>query len=160
MIAMKIIDSILLSTILIAILSCTVTTAFTENRITYSIKFVCMPPLGPDNEAEFVSQPYKTVINIQNPNLNQTAYVEKKAVIAQSEDKDRGLISANVTDSLRSNEALSINCNDISSLFNSTMPIGDGFVILKSNLKLGVSAVYTTQGSIDVEYIQPFQPRM
>jgi hypothetical protein len=161
MIAMKIIYSIILSTILIAILSFTITTAFTENRIIYSVKFICIPTVGPDRETVFVPQTYKTVINVQNPNPNQTAFVEKKAVIAQSEDEERGPNSTSKTDRLRPDQALSINCNDIHSLFNNTMPtIGDGFVVLKSNLKLDVSAVYTTQSSIDVEYIQPFQPRM
>jgi hypothetical protein len=31
---------------------------------------------------------------------------------------------------------------------------------LKSNVKLDISVVYTTQSSIDVEYIQPIQPWM
>ena len=73
--------------------------------------------------------------------------------------KKEDQFSASVREFLQPDQALSINCNDIRSLFNNTLPtIGDGFVVLKSNVKLDVSAVYTTQDSIDVEYIQPIQP--
>ncbi len=59
-------------------------------------------------------------------------------------------------DGLKPDQALSINCKDVVGLFNNSIPsIGDGFVILMSNEKLDVSVVYTTQSSIDVEYIQP-----
>ena len=57
-----------------------------------SIKFVCIPTVGPDKEAVFVPQNYRTVINVHNPNSHQV-FFEKKAVIAQSEDEDRGQIS-------------------------------------------------------------------
>ena len=45
---MKIIYSIILSTILITILSSAITTAFAQNQFIYSIKFVCIPTVGPD----------------------------------------------------------------------------------------------------------------
>jgi hypothetical protein len=158
---MIIIYSIILPTILIAILSFTVTASLAQNQFMYSIKFVCIPTVGPDKEAVFVPQNYSTVVNVHNPKPNQEALLEKHAVIAQSEDEERGPFSTFVREFLKPDQALSINCNDIRSLFNNTLPtIGDGFVVLKSNLKLDVSAVYTTQSSIDVEYIQPVQPWM
>jgi hypothetical protein len=154
---MKIIYSIISSTILIAILSSALTTVFAQNQFMYSIKFVCIPTVGPDKESVFVPQNYSTVVNVHNP-YNGSIEFLKKAVIAQSEDEERGQISSLRSDFLKPDQALSINCNDILSLFNnSSSTIGDGFVILKTNVKLDVSAVYTTQSSIDVEYIQPIQ---
>jgi hypothetical protein len=156
---MIIIYSIILPTILIAILSFTLITSLAQFEFMYSIKFVCIPTVGPDKEAVFVPQNYSTVVNVHNPNPNQEVFLEKHAVIAQSEDEERGPFSTFVREFLKPDQALSINCNDIRSLFNNTIPtIGDGFVVLKSNVKLDVSAVYTTQSSIDVEYIQPVQP--
>ena len=158
--AMKIIYSIISSTILIAILSSALTTVFAQNQFIYSIKFVCIPTVGPDKESVFVPQNYSTVVNVHNP-YNGSIDFLKKAVIAQSEDEERGQISNLRSDFLKPDQALSINCNDILSLFNnSSSTIGDGFIVLKTNVKLDVSAVYTTQSSIDVEYIQPIQPRM
>jgi hypothetical protein len=152
---MKIIYSIILSTILIAILSFAFTSTFAQNEFMYSIKFVCIPTVGPDKESVFVPQDYNTVVNVHNP-YNQSIDFSKKAVIAQSEDEQRGQISKFMNDTLKPDQALSINCKDIVSLFNNTnSSIGDGFVVLLADEKLDVSAVYTTQNSIDVEYIQP-----
>src|SRR5215211_6690047 len=152
---MKIVYSIILSTIFIVLLNFTVTTAFAQNEFMYSIKFVCIPTVGPDKEAVFVPQNYSTVINVHNQ-YPEEVYFLKKAVIAQSEDEERGQISDIRRDGLKPDQALSINCNDILSLFNnSPSTIGDGFVVLTSNIKLDVSVVYTTHSSIDVEYIEP-----
>jgi hypothetical protein len=154
---MKIIYSIVLSSILIAFLSSAIATAFAQNEYMYSIKFVCIPTVGPDKDSVFVPQNYSTVINVHNP-FNGSIDFSKKAVIAQSQDEERGQISVPKSDFLKPDEALSINCNDILSLFNNApSTIGDGFIVLKTNVKLDVSAVYTTQSLIDVEYIQPIQ---
>lgn len=164
---MKIFFSLLFSMFLIiTILSSTTTiTVFAVNepikgisldnyKFMYSVKFVCVPFVGPDKEEAFVPQNYSTVVNVHNPH-SQSIFFLKKAVIAQSEDEERGPISNLVRDGLKPDQALSINCNDIFNLFNQTSSFGDGFVVLLSNEKLDVSAVYTTQSSIDVEYIKP-----
>jgi hypothetical protein len=52
-------------------------------------------------------------------------------------------------------QPLSVDCEDVSGLFNTTSSVGDGFVVLKSDVELDVSAVYTTNISIEVEYIKP-----
>src|SRR5688572_13389815 len=125
---MKIIYSIIFFTILIAILSFVISTAFAQNQFMYSIKIVCIPTVGPDKESVFIPQNYSTVVNVHNP-YNYSIDFSKKAVIAQSEDEDRGPISNLRSDFLKPDQALSINCNDILSLFNnSPFPIGDGFV--------------------------------
>lgn len=125
-----------------------------KNKIMYSVKFICIPSVGPDKEGVFMPQNYSTVINVHNPSSHNLTLL-KKAVIAQSEDEQRGLISKFHKDFLAVDQALSINCNDIFDLFNHTSSFGDGFVVLLSNEKLDVSSVYTTMNSIDVEYIKP-----
>lgn len=129
-----------------------------QSKVMYSVKFVCVPLVGPDKEEAFVPQNYSTVINVHNPYSHSISFL-KKAVIAQSEDEQRGQISKFMKDALKPDQALSINCKDIVSLFNNTSSsIGDGFVVILSDEKLDVSSVYTTQSSIDVEYIQPNTP--
>ena len=125
-----------------------------KNKIMYSVKFICIPSVGPDKEGVFMPQNYSTVINVHNPSTQNLTLI-KKAVIAQSEDEQRGLVSKFHKDFLAVDQALSINCNDIFDLYNHTSSFGDGFVVLLSNEKLDVSAVYTTMNSIDVEYIKP-----
>jgi len=114
------------------------------NKVMYSIKFVCIPLVGPDKEGAFVPQNYSTVINVHNPYAHTISFF-KKAVIAQSEDEKRGDISKFMNDTLKPDQALSINCRDIVGLFNNTIsPIGDGFVVILSDKKLDISSVYTT----------------
>jgi hypothetical protein len=153
-----------MSVVLIAVVGSVIQFAFAQqdssvldiykNKLMYSVKFICIPSVGPDNEGVFMPQNYSTVINVHNPSSHNIT-VFKKAVIAQSEDEQRGLVSKFHEDFLAVDHALSINCNDILDLFNHTSAFGDGFVVLLSNEKLDVSAVYTTMNSIDVEYIKP-----
>jgi hypothetical protein len=126
-----------------------------NNTFMYPVKFVCVPGVGPDS-SPFVAQNYSTVINVHNPHSNSISLL-KKAVLAQSEDEERGNISRLVKDMLSPDEALSVNCDDIAALFNGSKvhQIRDGFVVLISKFELDVSAVYTTKDSIDVEYIKP-----
>jgi CARDB protein len=166
---MKIVYILFLSIAFITILSSAITSVSAINepvkaidnqsKVMYSVKFVCVPLVGPDKEGAFVPQNYSTVINVHNP-YSHSIFFLKKAVIAQSEDEERGQISKFMKDALKPDQALSINCKDIVNLFNNTSSsIGDGFVVLLSNEKLDVSSVYTTQSSIDVEYIQPTTSR-
>ena len=74
---MIIIYSIILPTILIAILSFTLTASLAQNQFMYSIKFVCIPTVGPDNEVVFVPQNYSTVVNVHNSNPNQDRIFRK-----------------------------------------------------------------------------------
>jgi len=84
-----------------------------EKLIVYSAKFLCGPAFG--NEGV---QPgsYSTAINIHNPH-NYTVYLYKKAVIAQREDEPRGKISHFRKVSLAPDEAIEVDCIDISSFF-------------------------------------------
>ncbi len=86
-----------------------------EKLIVYSAKFLCGPAFGGEGV-----QPgsYSTAINIHNPH-NYTVYLYKKAVIAQREDEPRGKISDFRKVSLGPDEAIEVDCIDISGLFGS-----------------------------------------
>lgn len=128
--------------------------------IMYTVKFLCVPAVGPRGQA-LLSRNYKTVVNIHNP--GDDVQFQKKAVIARSQRDPRGRISPIKTDFLKPDEALGVDCKDIRTLFGAGMPIGDGFLVILSPVELDVVAVYTSNHltasgaghSIDVEYIQP-----
>ncbi len=84
-----------------------------EKLIVYSAKFLCGPAFGGEGV-----QPgsYSTAVNVHNPH-NYTVYLFKKAVIAQREDEPRGKISDFHKVVLAPNEAIEVDCVDISSLF-------------------------------------------
>ncbi len=84
-----------------------------EKLIVYSAKFLCGPAFGGEGV-----QPgsYSTAINIHNPH-NYTVYLYKKAVIAQREDEPRGRISGFRKVVLAPDEAIEVDCIDISSFF-------------------------------------------
>jgi len=130
----------------------------------YVVKFVCVGEVGRGLDA-FQKGKYRTVVNVHNPWVTTQSF-GKKAVIARSEDEPRGRVSEIVPEQLEADEAFSVDCEDINGLFGGVaQPIGDGFVVLLSNVQLDVVAVYTAKHrgttsdsdveTIDVEYIQP-----
>jgi hypothetical protein len=71
-------------------------------------------------------------------------------VLARSEDLNRGPISGTVTEELEPDQALFIDCLDVALLLEdelagSPAPPGDGFVVIESDVRLDVVAVYTSQ---------------
>lgn len=115
-------------------------------------KFVCVPEVG-DSQAAVRPGDYRTVINVRNPS-DEGVDVWKHAVIARSQDEDRGNLSGTVIDPLAPGQAFSVDCEDIRGLFGGGEPIGDGFLVLEADVPLDVSAVYTTDDSVDVEYLE------
>jgi hypothetical protein len=140
---------------------------------TYAVKFVCVPEVGPattDSAVPFVPALHRTVINVHNFTDGKIE-LEKKAVLARSEDEERGPISKKITDVLESNQALFIDCLDIFELLDNQLPgppfpAGDGFVVIESRVKLDVAAVYTTEIRDEKQEIlfrtvtQPFKVRV
>jgi NHL repeat/CARDB len=124
-----------------------------EKKFTYAAKFVCVSEVGPEGDAVSPGR-YRTVINVHNPHADEVAFL-KKAVIARPEGEAHGKISKLVEDRLEADGALSINCKTIAERFGGPSPIGDGFVVIKSDRTLDVVAVYTSRDSIDVEPIEP-----
>ena len=127
-----------------------------RTQYVYSAKFTCVPEVGPaanvGSGVPFTPTPvqnrgiisYRTAVNVHNFFKNKTVTFTKKAVLARSEDLKRGPISQQVTERLLPDEALSIDCLDIQKLFGGRQSIGDGFVVIYSNKKLDVAAVYTS----------------
>jgi hypothetical protein len=131
-----------------------------EEGFMYTVKFACVEEVGPA-EADFGGIPflparYRTAVNIHNPQRDDVSF-QKKAVVALSQGSgEHGFISEWQEERLRSDDALDVDCRDIQKLLGGTQPVGDGFVVIESQLPLDVVAVYTTEGAgIDVEYIQP-----
>jgi hypothetical protein len=151
----------------------------------YSVKFVCgeqplspipLPPSGPVVRPGY----YATTINIHNYHLDQTASIQKTAVIAIPEPSPpttviKSQVSNTVFVTLPPGQAFEIDCNDIVNvLFKGTVfkvPFIEGFVELRPNSAtapfplLSVTAVYTSQQistpeggpvSIEVVPVQPF----
>ncbi len=126
---------------------------FQSSRFTYSVKFICVPEVGPEDNALSPGR-YRTVVNVHNPH-NEEVTFKKKAVISRVEGDARGPISDIDDDVLGPHEAMSIICPTIAARFPEAQAIGDGFVILQSDKLLDVAAVYTSRDSVDVEYIAP-----
>lgn len=141
----------------------------------YVAKFVCVGEVGPAGFAVQAGN-YRTVVNIHNPNSIPVEF-SKKAVIANRELQPRGRISEFFREQLLPDEALSVDCDDLTTnFFPGADPVGDGFVVILSPYVLDVVAVYTARKentvfdtvpdpdqasgkgiglSIDVEYIKP-----
>ena len=48
-----------------------------QSKVMYSVKFVCVPLVGPDKEEAFVPQNYSTVINVHNPYSHSIFFLKK-----------------------------------------------------------------------------------
>lgn len=103
----------------------------------YSAKFVCGdPPPSPFADDVPVSDftKYATVINIHNPSNVITMQFDKKAVIAlsQRDFPRRGEISPFRDESLKPDEALGVDCQDIRELFEpDAVGFIEGFLVIQ-----------------------------
>ncbi|MBI4339111.1 MAG: hypothetical protein HY680_04065 [Chloroflexi bacterium] len=146
----------------------------------YSAKYVC----GGERVLEDMTTPnfgtvpflletqvFRTEVNIHNYSYDKVIF-QKKAVVANPQGVPRGKVSPLVTETLYSNEALEVNCDNVWALLGVAPPpdtaIHEGFVVVESPVELEVTAVYratinkkTTGGdvgagiSVDVVQIQP-----
>jgi len=145
--------------------------------ISYAAKFVCGPAVS---DADVVRGLYSTAVNIHNPLLKEAVQFTKTAVIAFPErKKERGPISPKVTETLKPNEAMYVDCTDIRLLFGTGVELPrhiEGFLVIEtpaldiSSDPLDVVAKYTARHrmgtvttdpniydveSIDIEKITP-----
>jgi hypothetical protein len=123
------------------------------DRFIYSVKFACVPEVGlaeiDGSEVPFEPAVFRTVINVHNFTDRSVSFT-KKAVLARSEDLDRGSISGKITEVLGPDQALFVDCLDVAQLLqdqlaNQPVPPGDGFVVIESDVELDVAAVYTSK---------------
>lgn len=133
----------------------------------YAAKLVC--GLQPDpREMRLARGFYATVINIHNPGPKQARFSKTLALAFPPKNQRPGRVIPIASDNLAHDEALKVDCTDIQErLFPKGFPASyiDGFVVIRSNESLDVSAVYTSasvdrgtgsvaqHSSIDVEQI-------
>jgi hypothetical protein len=132
----------------------------------YAAKLIC--GLQPEaKDMRLVRGFYATAINIHNPNDKPVEFDKELALTYPPEEQKPGKIFPIAHDKLGPNEALAVDCMDVErEVFPQGFPEKyiKGFVVIKSNMKLDVTAVYTAAGldkeanvqsvtSIDVEQI-------
>jgi len=108
----------------------------------YATKFVC----GASPGSIVAPGSYFTAINVHNPNAGTVTYKKKFAVALPGKP---GPIRWQPDQTLRSDEALEIDCPEILRGISATAPprFAKGFVVLESPSELDVVAVYTAAGS-------------
>jgi CARDB len=133
----------------------------------YAVKFICGLQKDPD-DLRLTRGLYATEINIHNPSERVVKFFKKLALTFPPGKQRPGKILPIGDDRLGPDEALAVDCMDISSrLFPNGFPAPyiTGFVVIQSPESLDVTAVYTTAGldadgrvtthsSIDVEQIR------
>ena len=139
-------------------------TADDKAKFQYAAKFVC--GTNPAKTFRVVPGTYATAINIHNPNSKRVRFTKKVALTFPPAEQAPGGVSETFEDTLDPDEALEVDCEEIPSEFFESVPgtpYTKGFVIIKSNRSLDVTAVYTlaimVEGqpfavSIDVEEIR------
>jgi hypothetical protein len=135
------------------------------HKYVYTVKFVCNTPPGPEGQAVVIglaSGYYWTDINIYNPSvLKSMATITQKLIPAPGPAPIGPVNIPPVPVVLAQDTAMKIDCNTITAAFPTIMgfPVS-GFIVLYSNIKLNVVAVYTANSvisggiSVDTVYVQ------
>lgn len=112
----------------------------------YSAKIVC--GLQKDSRDMRMARGfYASAINIRNPNAESVEFDKELALTFPPEEQRPGQIIPIAADRLGPDEALEVDCMDIQRrLFPNGFPASyiKGFVVIQSNQRLDVTAVYTT----------------
>lgn len=106
----------------------------------YAVKFVC----GKSDGRMVAPGQYFTVVNVHNPGPEGIRFF-KKFAIAMPEQK-AGPVSRVYDAELKSDEAFSIECNEIREKAHAPS-FAEGFIVFETKFELDVVAVYTTAGS-------------
>lgn len=117
----------------------------------YAAKIVCGQPA---ELAKFAPQFYATAINAHNPSDSITMVFKKLALTAPPGRQRPGKVINLAVDTLRGDEALNVDCIDVAKRAALGAASFEGFVVLKSQRSLDVTAVYTVPGGIDVEQVR------
>lgn len=142
--------------LLIALLLFSSSTIAQQARsVQYAVKFIC----GKSDGKVLAPGHYLTAINVHNPTENTVSF-RKKFVVALPAEKP-GPVSKFFDGKLGPDQALEIDCPDISKRIESRADFLKGFVIIESKVELDVVAVYTAAGAtgqvetVDIESVAP-----
>jgi hypothetical protein len=141
-------------------------------EFSYAAKIVCGAQKDP-KDMRLARGFYATTINIHNPGDDAAKFFKKLALSFPPEEQRPGKIMRISEDTLKPDEALKVDCNDIQrKLFPNGFPTPyiEGFIVLESASSLDVTAVYSTatldkeglasaHSSIDVEQIRERRKR-
>ena len=133
----------------------------------YAAKCVCGLQKDP-KDMRLARGFYATTVNIHYPGNKEARFFKKLALTFPPEEQRPGKIIKISEDTLKPDEALKVDCNEIRrKFFPNGFPNGyiEGFVIIESQTSLDVTAVYstasldkegnvTTHSSIDVDQIR------
>jgi hypothetical protein len=128
--------------------------------LSYAVKFLCgtiphsdADPQQPPPGAPLVPGTYLTAVNIHNPQGKEVRF-RKKAVIANPQGQPRGRIGQLVDESLKPDEALEVDCDNIKQLLGApTAGFMKGFVVILSPVELDVVGVYTLKNVVDTRQV-------
>lgn len=112
-------------------------------KFEYAAKFVC----GPATTATAGTLPvapgfYYTAVNVHNPSTTELNQIQKRFVIALPGEKV-GAKSSFTDEQLKADDAMEIDCPDISKQLGVARKFVKGFVVIKSTAELDIVAVYT-----------------
>ena len=115
-------------------------------RFEYAAKLVCGVQKDPAN-MQLARGFYATTINVHNPADTGVVFTKKLALTVPPGNQRPGEVLPIARDKLGSDQALAVDCNDIARrLFNGALPEPyiEGFVVIRSQTSLDVTAVYST----------------
>ena len=113
----------------------------------YAAKIVCGTQEDPEN-LRLARGLYATAINILNPGSKPAKFTKKLSLTYPPEAQEPGAVYNISTDKLKPDEALEVDCEDLKrTLFPNGFPARyiKGFVVIRSDTSLDVTAVYTTR---------------
>jgi hypothetical protein len=114
----------------------------------YAAKLICGLQKDPEG-MRLVRGFYATAVNIHNPSDAEVRFSKKLALTFPPEEQRPGEIFPLGLDTLRADEALEVDCEDVRrKLFQGGFPENyiKGFVVIQSPASLDVTAVYTAAG--------------
>ena len=119
-------------------------------KFAYAAKFVCgaaTPPPKSPGTLPVAPGYYYTAVNVHNPSTIELNQIQKQLVIALP-GETVGSKSGLKQESLKADDAMEIDCPDITKALDSVGKFVKGFVVIRSTAELDIVAVYTAAASI------------
>ena len=119
-------------------------------KFQYAAKFVC--GFNPQTTERILPGLYATAINIHNPSHKPVVFSKKVALTFPPAVQAPGPVSEAILHTLEPGQALEVDCGEIPSEFFPGVqfpPYVKGFLAIKSNRSLDVTAVYTAGAPAD-----------